>query len=489
MATITTESERVAQKRSASRPEKRSLRAKSLFEAMATGAEKMADIVTIAISFTVARFSYILLHIGKNVRYSEMRIVEGSAIFAFLFVTMLTLDGGYQSGNSLLRIRETERIFRACARSFVVAMVISFCAAQLVSRTMLLIAIILVPTFIAIEKQLLYDLLHSLHSHGHAVRRVIIYGGGTTGRRLFSALVRSPKLGLNPVAIVDDDRRLAGSDLREYSYHHARSAEVLAGPLTADSISRLGADMIIVAIPSVSERRLNEIARLSVAAGTTMAVTPRLSHNSDLIASYIDVDGVLISDLQRPTPKIAYNGTKRIFDIVVTLLLLLPAAPFWLIAVILIRLDSPGPAIFKQSRVGKDGVLFEIFKFRTMRSDAPAYAAHPLEQGDPRITRLGKWLRRTSLDELPQLINVLRGEMSLVGPRPEMPFIVETYGYRDWQRLQVTPGLTGLWQLSADRSFPIHTNLHYDLYYIRNRNFFMDVAVLLHTVLFAMKGV
>jgi lipopolysaccharide/colanic/teichoic acid biosynthesis glycosyltransferase len=124
-----------------------------------------------------------------------------------------------------------------------------------------------------------------------------------------------------------------------------------------------------------------------------------------------------------------------------------------------------------------------------MYVDAPKYALHPEDAEDARITPVGRFLRRTSLDELPQLINVLRGEMSLVGPRPEMPFIVEQYNAHQRQRLDVIPGITGLWQLSADRAFLIHENIFYDLYYIRHRSFFMDVAVLLHTIAFAMKGV
>jgi len=123
-----------------------------------------------------------------------------------------------------------------------------------------------------------------------------------------------------------------------------------------------------------------------------------------------------------------------------------------------------------------------------MHANAPIFGFHPTTWEDPRITRVGRWLRRTSLDELPQLINVIKGEMSLVGPRPEMPFIVDQYSRWHRQRLEVIPGITGLWQLSADRRYLIHENIQYDLYYIRNRNFFMDAAILLHTVVFAMKG-
>jgi lipopolysaccharide/colanic/teichoic acid biosynthesis glycosyltransferase len=156
---------------------------------------------------------------------------------------------------------------------------------------------------------------------------------------------------------------------------------------------------------------------------------------------------------------------------------------------ILIWVDSPGPALFVQKRVGQNGALFDLFKFRTMYAESPTYEYSPKECRDPRITPIGRFLRRTSLDELPQLLNVIRGEMSLVGPRPEMPFIVDTYNPMQRQRLQVKPGLTGLWQISADRAFQIHENLEYDLYYLRNRGLFMDVAILLHTFVFAMRGI
>ena len=126
-----------------------------------------------------------------------------------------------------------------------------------------------------------------------------------------------------------------------------------------------------------------------------------------------------------------------------------------------------------------------MYKFRSMYTSAARYDVSPTRSSDPRITRIGRFLRRTSLDELPQLINVFLGDMSLVGPRPEMPFIVERYNTQQRARLQFTPGITGLWQLSADRAFPIHQNIEYDLYYIENRTFFMDVAILIHTLLFA----
>ena len=136
-----------------------------------------------------------------------------------------------------------------------------------------------------------------------------------------------------------------------------------------------------------------------------------------------------------------------------------------------------------------NGKLFEIFKFRSMTTEADPYAVNPTDRNDARVTRVGRFLRETSLDELPQLFNVLKGDMSFVGPRPEMPFIVDTYEEIHRERLKALPGITGLWQLSGDRKKAIHENMNYDLYYVRNRSFSLDVAILMETLIFAFRGI
>ena len=161
-------------------------------------------------------------------------------------------------------------------------------------------------------------------------------------------------------------------------------------------------------------------------------------------------------------------------------LLVLLAPLFGLIAV-LIRLASKGPAIFRQERIGIRGQPFAMYKFRSMHAEAPAYAPKPEHHEDRRVFALGRFLRRTSLDEFPQLWNVLKGEMSLVGPRPEMPHIVKDYTALHRERLLVKPGMTGLWQVSGDRNLPIIEGLDYDLYYLYNQSFVMDLAILART--------
>lgn len=181
--------------------------------------------------------------------------------------------------------------------------------------------------------------------------------------------------------------------------------------------------------------------------------------------------------------------TKRCCDIVGSLILLMALWPLLTVIAVLIKLDSPGPILFRHERIGKNGGRFVLLKFRSMKVDVAKYELSPTSGFDMRLTRLGRIIRRLSLDEIPQLINVLKGDMSLVGPRPEMPFIVEGYGILERQRLAVKPGITGLWQISPARAFPIHENLQYDLYYVRHRNLVLDCAILVRTITAVIRGV
>jgi lipopolysaccharide/colanic/teichoic acid biosynthesis glycosyltransferase len=183
-----------------------------------------------------------------------------------------------------------------------------------------------------------------------------------------------------------------------------------------------------------------------------------------------------------------YEAVKRVCDFAVALLLLILLLPAFALIAALVKVDSPGPALFCQDRIGRNARKFVLWKFRSMQIDAPKYARSPTTDKDPRLTRMGRLLRRISVDELPQLVNVLKGEMSLVGPRPEMPFIVDCYTHVERRRLGIKPGITGLWQISSRRSHPIHENLQYDLHYIRNQNLILDLSIVLRTVVALVNG-
>lgn len=180
---------------------------------------------------------------------------------------------------------------------------------------------------------------------------------------------------------------------------------------------------------------------------------------------------------------------KPAIDIALSLVLLILLLPLFIVISLMIRLDSEGPSIFKQHRVGKDEKVFIIYKFRTMYTDAPNEGRSPINHSDNRITRVGRLLRTTSLDELPQLINILKGEMSFIGPRPEQRLIVERcYSSCEKGRFLVKPGITGLWQVSQDRMHPIHENLHHDFEYINKVSFLLDAKIVIKTIQVVIKS-
>lgn len=230
--------------------------------------------------------------------------------------------------------------------------------------------------------------------------------------------------------------------------------------------------------------------------------TGTMAHRTTNRASRRTSDDVWISVVsaldQVSVARILYAAVlKRALDVAVATILLLLLSPLFLFVLLLVRLDSDGPAIYRQQRVGHNAQVFRIFKFRTMTNDPSdeviwivdefGRSRHKLRH-DPRVTTVGRWLRRTSVDELPQLINVLRGEMSLIGPRPELPQIVE--GYAQWQHARhlVRPGLTGWWQVSGRSDLPMHEHTELDVFYVRRQSFRLDMQIAVKTVRVVFKG-
>ncbi len=183
-----------------------------------------------------------------------------------------------------------------------------------------------------------------------------------------------------------------------------------------------------------------------------------------------------------------YKIIKRIIDIVGAIVGLILFAPLMLILAIIIKLDSQGPAIFCQERVGKDGKKFKFYKFRTMRTDVDPYGFSPKDFGDPRITRIGKFLRKYSLDELPQLINVLKGDMSLVGPRPLLPWQYKKWTEHQRRRCLVKPGLTGWAQVKGRASLTHEDKIELDIWYVENAGFWLDIKIIFLTLGRVIKG-
>ena len=451
--------------------------------------EIVADLVTITLAVVAGYAIYETLYLGKHVHYEMQTLLTLAIAFSIVMILMLDRVGAYRSGNSLLRVRETEQVLRVCAEACLVVLAVSFFTNVFVSRWLLVLCLGLVPLLLFIQKTFTYLLVRYLHARGYGNEKVLIYGAGHTGRRVFSVLSRSPKLGLEPVAFVDDNPEKVGGTVYEMGYERRRSAPVIQGPISREMIASQGAEIVVIAIPSIGREMFVGTVEEALASNAKVSFVPSHLLPSDAWIDYQDVDGVLMASLGRPKRRFGYDLVKRGCDLLGAIVLLAIGSPLYLLLGLMIKLDSRGPVLFRQERIGHNGKPFKMFKFRTMRTDASPYDYSPRSSEDARITRIGRFLRRTSLDELPQLLNVVQGNMSLVGPRPEMPFIVKEYNERHRQRLQVKPGITGLWQLSGDRAFLIHENVEYDLYYIQHRNFFMDFAILLHTSIFAMRGI
>ncbi len=323
-----------------------------------------------------------------------------------------------------------------------------------------------------------------------ATRRVLIVGAGRAGQKLATRIQDRPELGLSIACFIDDDPEKIGRQL------FGRKVDGPVSNLPAMA-ARYGAQEIYIAINSVEYSRLLEIIELS--RGTDLPVTViadhfRIVHDKINTSEFTFIDSLTL----RPTRRISPSRTlKLVFDVMIAGLILLLLSPLLLAIAVAVKFSSKGPIFYSTEVVGKDGRLFRWYKFRTMivNNDSEIHrkyvedlirqnAATKKLDRDPRITGVGAILRKYSLDELPQLFNVLRGEMSLIGPRPCLPY--EYNQFDDWhrRRFAVTPGMTGLWQVfgrnRSDVSF--NDSIILDLYYIQNYSLLLDIKIFLKTI-------
>jgi len=350
-----------------------------------------------------------------------------------------------------------------------------------ISRLTLLVTFGLVLSLTTASRFVSFKTIQVLHRRGIGNRNILVYGAGDTGRKLQRKFMLVPTLGLNLVGFVDDE-----PDERDPSIERHR---VLGG---FDDLERLVGvhkiSEVFIAMPEAQEDKVMRLVEECERLGVVYKIVPRFYHLLAFKVKIETLDSIpLITRPERRRSLLQALG-RRTLDLTLGALVLVFSAPVLLVTAILIKRESPGPVFFVQSRIGRDGKPFPMIKFRTMHHHMSGDALTPRSSFDPRITRIGKWLRRYSLDELPQFFNVMAGDMSIVGPRPEMSFIVEQYGPLERERLRVKPGITGLWQISYARAAAIHENLDYDLYYIENQSLLLDVVIIALTGFAVVKG-
>ncbi|MDR2102964.1 MAG: undecaprenyl-phosphate galactose phosphotransferase WbaP [Treponema sp.] len=326
----------------------------------------------------------------------------------------------------------------------------------------------------------------------------VIYGGGNMGRLIVDRLLNNKKTGYVPVLILDDDPA-AGNLYRDIPIIH----DTMIGP---EIVNRYNIKMAIVAMPAFEQKRLTQILNYSVSAFRYNVLIPDFFNVSNIWMSIRDFDGIL-GFVTSHKLKMPWNlGIKRFMDLFITILGGITLLPLLLIIALLVKISSPGPVLYVQQRIGQNGEKFDMYKFRSMVIDAEntlkkllkdspdlrrEYEIHRKLKNDPRITKIGKILRKTSLDEFPQLINVLKGEMSLVGPRPILEEELPKYGEAFKRNYSVKPGLTGLWQISGrsdlDMDF-FKAHISFDTYYLQSWSVWLDLWIFYKTVGVVLKG-
>jgi exopolysaccharide biosynthesis polyprenyl glycosylphosphotransferase len=334
-------------------------------------------------------------------------------------------------------------------------------------------------------------LLGRARGESHTIR-VLIVGAGKVGQQVAQAIKRRESSGFKAVGYLDDDPDKQGTK--------PGGLPVLARLSEASTvIQREGVNQVILALPLRAHRKMVSLVTDLEKLPVDVKVVPDLFDLALHRASIDHVGGIPLIGLRDSALDGFQRMSKRVFDLTIAIPLTILLSPLMLLVAILIKRDSRGPVIFRQERVGENCELFRMYKFRSMVEDAEARLGDIVQETedgqilhkqrtDPRVTRIGRVLRHASIDELPQLLNVIKGEMSLVGPRPELPFLVEQYEPWQRKRFAIPPGITGYWQIRGRSERPMHLHVNDDLYYIQNHSLLLDLHILLKTIGAVLRG-
>lgn len=381
---------------------------------------------------------------------------------------------------------EFKRVVRA---SLIVVALVSFMALTFkadLSRVAVATVLISTLSLVVLFRIIARAILHHVRGKGRGTQQVLLVGTYPEALEVYRVMRRSKAAGLVPVGIYVTEGVSAVRGLETPVPTFAgRDVVELAAELKADTL----------AICGTSSSRPGELRRLAwqlEGTGRDLVVAPQLTDIAGPRVHIRPVEGLPLLHVEEPTISGVSLLAKNVLDFVSSLLMLIVLSPLFAVVALAIRIDSPGPVFFRQRRVGRDGEMFRCWKFRTMYIDAEERKAALMMENetdgllfkmkhDPRVTRVGRFLRLTSLDELPQLINVLKGEMSLVGPRP-LPAEDGDFLGDVRRRLLVRPGITGLWQVSGRSDLSWDDAVRLDLYYVDNWSLTTDLQILIRTI-------
>lgn len=442
----------------------------------------LSDALAVVIGFIFAyyiRFRFGLIPVTKGIPPLRLYLL-GALLVAMVWMVLLAARGLYRPRRWLSLGDELGEIIRGAGIGTLVVLAFTFFYREpSYSRVVLVLACALSLLILALGRYVLYQIHLNLLARGIGTRRTAIVGSGEMAAAVGKRIVSSPHLGYQPIGIVVEDVTRVPQPV---------GLRVLG---TVDEIMALvereNLEALILALPAEFHRQVLEAAWQVEGQEVDLKFVPDFYELMTTKVGLSNLEGIPVLGL-REFPLQGWNHIlKRGFDFVFSLIGLGLFSPLFLGFALLVKLTSPGRVFYKQNRVGQDGKTFAIYKFRSMKEQAeaetgPVWAA----EDDPRQTGLGRFLRRYNLDELPQLWNVLKGEMSLVGPRPERPTFVE--GFREaipryFERHQVKSGITGWAQVNGLRgNTPIAERTRYDLYYVENWSLGFDLWILFLTL-------
>jgi exopolysaccharide biosynthesis polyprenyl glycosylphosphotransferase len=456
----------------------------------------LLDVLSINAAFVVAYWLRYDVEFGGTVE--EANFVPLSAFLTVqVSLTLITIlvflaEGLYRGPRRPSWPNQFSIIVRGTIIAMAVLIIIVFIfRPYFFSRLIFAQAWVLMVVFLGLVRLLEDGLRGMLRRRGIGVVRLLLVGAGEVGRSIMQSLVAQPGLGYEVVGFVDDDPE----KLQDIGRFRA-----LGG---TDDIPRLvserAVDEVIITLPWLSHGKVLAIMNHCQQRRVQVKVVPDLFQISMNQVDIDELNGIPLIGLREPSLQVTSQLVKRGIDILVSFASIIVLSPVLAATALAIVIDSPGSAVFPQTRVGQRGRTFTLYKFRSMRTGADDEKEDLRRvtdtngvtfklKADPRRTRVGRFIRRTSLDELPQFYNVLLGEMSLVGPRPAIPSEVEKY--EDWhrKRLLVKPGLTGLWQVMGRSELPFEEMVMLDVFYIENWSLAMDLKILLRTIPSVLSG-
>jgi exopolysaccharide biosynthesis polyprenyl glycosylphosphotransferase len=449
-------------------------------------ASMLVDAVLVALGL---RMSVLFRPLLNGVLFFEpigSRVVLPAALYVFfpiIWVVVFSTLSIYDGKKFLRVVDEFTALSLAMVFASISAAGILYVSFRDVSRALFISFIILVYLLCLIWRTVARMYFRTQNIHPDRVRRILIVGAGPLGKRIQNQLLEGKNPNLIFEGFIDQEMEPAQESSDRIGLPGA-IRELVGAREVSD---------VVIALPHSAYNQMVEIIQLLEALPVQVWLALGFFDITLYNTAVEDFAGIPMLDLRASAINDYQRMVKRAFDLCFGLIALVLSLPLLAASALMIFLEDGSPVLFRQKRAGENGRLFEMLKFRTMvknaeqlqaqmaRLDPQGNLIHKIRE-DPRVTRVGWLLRRFSLDELPQFINVVRGDMSLVGPRPELPYLVEKY--QPWQRKRfaVPPGLTGWWQVSGRSDNPMHLHTEDDLYYIQNYSIWLDVQILVRTI-------